>query len=374
VGDEELFPINWLPSSEIGDAVTVHNPVMISITRCEDAFSGREAINQSFYDHSSDPHSSNLTPIILSAAKAGSMSLVSLNDIAAVVTEDEASDIQKRVSMTHLEEFLQPILVLPDPRSLGMRDFAPKRPDEENLDDYFLTTKGTKIRKNVYPECRPDPASIQILNTSIPSNILWRLYNNYGDSIDFGDVFPEHWLDPSRIQTGLSLEEYMKVMMGRAEAEEERERQEKERQEEEIRRKKEEEEARRKAEEELQRFREMEERLLQQRKVDASLSLAAQLAMELKHSAEKDRLQKEDGNGDNDEENSAKRVTHLRIRDFMGKSKRAGIYSRPQSAAITSASQIRINSSIGPSAPPWNRIEDINKTKPIVFKVNGGEK
>ncbi|KAJ3417364.1 hypothetical protein HDV05_004829 [Chytridiales sp. JEL 0842] len=385
-GDEELFPIQWTPTEATENEFVPIAPILISVTRCEDAFFQTEI------DGPPTPSTAVLNPkeeapaeivtltptFTLQKSKKGSSTLVSYDEMGtAIVTETEASDIQKRNLLTALEEFLNPIMVPPDLQKLGIKDFAPKRVERENPKDYYITSMGTKIRKDVMPECRPDITSIQILNTRIPSQILWKLYDDYGDSIDFTEMLPEHWKDPRRIPTGLPMEEYMQIVSDQADAEDEQQRLERLRQEELARIQQAEEEERLRAEEELRKYKEMEERLRNDSKFDSTLPLAQQIAYELQMTAERERIEKEKLNAAiaDEQKNMAKAVATERsgvgVREFMRTRQRGGMYARPSSSSSSSGQKPKVN----PLLPPnWREVEEKSKAKSILFRSNVGEK
>ncbi|KAJ3404256.1 Ankyrin repeat and BTB/POZ domain-containing protein 1 [Chytriomyces hyalinus] len=145
----------------------------------------------------------NLSPVANVASNDLSV-FVSSNDVVSLLTTAENRQIQKRLASNKLEEVVAAAMDLPDYKAIGILDeFNP-------MNRIRILARRQQLKRFMFPAIRPDPKSIALLNTLIPSNALWGKYADYGDEQhEYQMVLPERFDDPNRIPLGLTPEQYL---------------------------------------------------------------------------------------------------------------------------------------------------------------------
>ncbi|KAJ3211858.1 hypothetical protein HDU82_004672 [Entophlyctis luteolus] len=122
----------------------------------------------------------------------------------SILTSTENTHISKRLAANRLEEVivLSRAVDLPDYAALGIQDFSP-------LQRVKLITANKNKNEKPMPAIMPDPKSISLLNSLIPSNSLWAKYEDYGEIEEYEPMHLNEIRD--RIPLGLPPEEYLEL-------------------------------------------------------------------------------------------------------------------------------------------------------------------
>ncbi|KAJ3394200.1 hypothetical protein HDU84_009520 [Entophlyctis sp. JEL0112] len=126
----------------------------------------------------------------------------------SILTSTENTHISKRLAANRLEEVivLSRAVDLPDYAALGIQDFSP-------LQRVKLITANKNKNEKPMPAIMPDPKSISLLNSLIPSNSLWAKYEDYGEIEEYEPMHLNEIRD--RIPLGLPPEEYLELVEAR---------------------------------------------------------------------------------------------------------------------------------------------------------------
>ncbi|KAI9327371.1 hypothetical protein BDR26DRAFT_1012734 [Obelidium mucronatum] len=266
-------------------------------------------------------HVTNLSPLMNINSQSSMSVFMSGTDTVTLLTKEENQQLKKRLASNALEGILVQATDLPDYKTMGIDDFNP-------IHRLRVVANKTQQTKKPLPVILPDPKSIALLNTLIPSYSLWAKYEDYGEIQEYQKMMPERDGDPNRVPKGLPVEEYLRIMeeMGiaadkRAAAELERKRKaEEERRKEEERKKLIEDEERALAELAALIAKEKSEWLAAGKaltsKVQEEIESATRRYFFDQQEQEKERLRLlEEGENRDSKQN-------LRLKDFMGKYKR----------------------------------------------------
>ena len=365
-GEPEAFEINWMPQSHTSSAF--HHQIVFEITRPLAPKTRRTAINNGEAPSASEKRSNKLelrpldstgllNPVLkIDGHKDTLENLTNMSvsnvDISA---NDEEYTLKRSKKTNALEELVTKVIILPDYKTLGIDTFEPLPPRLPESFKQFLR-RGRK--QNTSTAGAPkDPATIAILNTPIPSNILPRLYKDFGEPLNFERVIP--YEPHKRIPIGMPVEKYVKLMEHKVEEEEERERELAALRESKLMQERMLNEERLREEEEERIRKELEERILRERYYDSSIPLSVQVARELEAAAAKEKKEKEERSRIQlalDTQNKKTKIgfksTKARgIHEFMGQTKkevRQNIVTRRQSSLARSVS---VNEGASPAAP-----------------------
>ncbi|KAJ3064182.1 hypothetical protein HDU98_000117 [Podochytrium sp. JEL0797] len=211
---EEHDAVSETDSNEEDDDDVLHNleptqPVHVMARR--DSLM-RSIANLSNFDTADSPESrsqsvTGLSPVMNVSASDNMNLFVGQNETVTFLTSTERQQIKKRLAANLLEELLVTAIDLPDYKLMGIDGFNPL---------HRLRMVANHIEKDLpapMPKILPDPKSIALLNTRIPSDALWAKYEDYGNGPEeYAPMLPDHMDDPDRIPTGLPIEEYMRII------------------------------------------------------------------------------------------------------------------------------------------------------------------
>ncbi|KAI8622091.1 hypothetical protein BC830DRAFT_871680 [Chytriomyces sp. MP71] len=153
-------------------------------------------------------HEASLSPVARVHAP-GEMSLfVAGNDTVQLLTSVENEQIRKRLASNRLEEIVVQVVDLPQVQALPGDKFDEFSP----VHRVRLLAKRKLLLQAPMPTVMPDPKSIALLNSLIPSNALWGKYLDYGEEEEYELVMPERLDDPDRIPLGLPMEQYLQIL------------------------------------------------------------------------------------------------------------------------------------------------------------------